>query len=250
MQGSHSAISNKPRLHTKSPYSFNENPENLCYEQKHISVLIWIATIIEYWFNYRSSSKCSSAAQTILRDTSSRIFFLNGGSFDLVESVDISFLNTYVNERFVQWRWSETMTKRIVVWCQGSKKIAFCDTTYCLNKLTTYERRVAAASLLIGSRWGDFEKRALTIFRLEADPYESAHQLNCSLLLPSQQWQTESNALRPIPCYQIQQTTNFSGDWSSNTVSETQQKQTKSILPAQLTMQENFTPIAERATDS
>jgi len=33
-----------------------------------------------------------------------------------------------------------------------------------------------------------------------------------------------------------------------STVSETQQKQTKSILPAQLTEQENFTPIAERAT--
>ena len=29
-----------------------------------------------------------------------------------------------------------------------------------------------------------------------------------------------------------------------------QQKQTKSILPAQLTEQENFTPIAERATDN
>ena len=35
-----------------------------------------------------------------------------------------------------------------------------------------------------------------------------------------------------------------------STVSETQQKQTKSILPAQLTEQENFTPIAERATDN
>jgi len=32
--------------------------------------------------------------------------------------------------------------------------------------------------------------------------------------------------------------------------SETQQKQTKSILPAQLTEQANFTPIAEQATDN
>jgi len=32
--------------------------------------------------------------------------------------------------------------------------------------------------------------------------------------------------------------------------SETQQKQTKSILPAQLTEQANFTPIADRATDN
>jgi len=35
-----------------------------------------------------------------------------------------------------------------------------------------------------------------------------------------------------------------------STVSETQQKQTKSILPAQLTEQENFTPTAERATNN
>jgi len=48
---------------------------------------------------------------------------------------------------------------------------------------------VAAASLLIASRGGaspqKFEKRALTIFRLETDPYESAHQLDCSCLLPT-----------------------------------------------------------------
>jgi len=35
-----------------------------------------------------------------------------------------------------------------------------------------------------------------------------------------------------------------------NTVSETQQKQTKSILPAQLTEQAIFAPIVERATDN
>ena len=48
---------------------------------------------------------------------------------------------------------------------------------------------VAAASLLIASRVGaspqKFEKRALTIFRLEPDPYESAHQLDCSFLSPT-----------------------------------------------------------------
>ena len=48
---------------------------------------------------------------------------------------------------------------------------------------------VAAASLLIASRGGaslqNFEKRALTIFRLEPGPYESAHELNCSLLFPT-----------------------------------------------------------------
>ena len=48
---------------------------------------------------------------------------------------------------------------------------------------------VATAILLIASRGGaslqNFEKRALTIFRLEPGPYESAHQLNCSLLFPT-----------------------------------------------------------------
>jgi len=28
------------------PYLYNKNPENLCYEQKHMSVLVWIETII------------------------------------------------------------------------------------------------------------------------------------------------------------------------------------------------------------
>jgi len=48
---------------------------------------------------------------------------------------------------------------------------------------------VAAANLLIASRGGaspqNFEKRALTIFRLEPGPYESAHQLDCSPLFPT-----------------------------------------------------------------
>jgi len=50
-------------------------------------------------------------------------------------------------------------------------------------------RCVAAASLFIASRGGaspqNFEKRALTTFRLEPDPYESAHQLDCSFLFPT-----------------------------------------------------------------
>ena len=48
---------------------------------------------------------------------------------------------------------------------------------------------VAAANLFIASRGGaspqKFEKRALTIFHLESDPYESVHQLDCSFLLPT-----------------------------------------------------------------
>jgi len=54
-----------------------------------------------------------------------------------------------------------------------------------------------------------------------------------------------------ISCYQIQQINNkHQRQLIVSTVSETQQKQTKSILPAQLTEQENFTPISERATDN
>ena len=45
MQGSHSVISNKPRLHIKKTYSNNKNPESLCHEQKHMSALIRIERI-------------------------------------------------------------------------------------------------------------------------------------------------------------------------------------------------------------
>ena len=73
---------------------------------------------------------------------------------------------------------------------------------------------VAAASLFIASRGGaspqTFEKRALTIFRLEPDPYESAHQLDCSFFF-LQQWPMEPKGTT-ISCYQIQQTTNINGD--------------------------------------
>ena len=65
MKDSHSVISNKTRLYTKKTYSYNKNPESLCYEQRHMSVLILIETIIGYWFNDSSSSTFSSAAQTL-----------------------------------------------------------------------------------------------------------------------------------------------------------------------------------------
>ena len=54
-----------PGCTPKKTYAYDKNPERLCYEQKHMSVLIWIETIIEYWFNYSSSSKFSSAVQTL-----------------------------------------------------------------------------------------------------------------------------------------------------------------------------------------
>jgi len=65
MQDSHSVISNKPDCTPKTTYSYNKKTESLCYEQKHTSVLIWIETTIEYWFNYSSSSKFFSAAQIL-----------------------------------------------------------------------------------------------------------------------------------------------------------------------------------------
>jgi len=43
----------------------NTNPENLCYEQKTYECAYLIWNDIEYWFNYSSSSKFSSAAQTL-----------------------------------------------------------------------------------------------------------------------------------------------------------------------------------------
>jgi len=54
-----------PDCTPKIPHSYNKNPESLCYEQKHMSVLIWTETIIKYRFNYSSSSKFSSAAKTL-----------------------------------------------------------------------------------------------------------------------------------------------------------------------------------------
>jgi len=54
----------------------------------------------------------SGTVQVALRDISLRTLFLNRVCFDLRESADISFLNTYVNERFVQWRWSESLWQK------------------------------------------------------------------------------------------------------------------------------------------
>jgi len=67
----------------KNPYSYNKNPERLRYEQKHMSGLIWIKTKIEYWFNYSSSSKFSSAIQTFNIWTTFlllKTFFHNAGN--------------------------------------------------------------------------------------------------------------------------------------------------------------------------
>jgi len=111
---------------------------------------------------------------------------------------------------------------------------------------------VAAASLFIANRRGaspqKFEKRALTIVRLQRDPCESAHQLDCSLLFPT----AIANGTEKLHIFLLSDPTNNKHQRRLivSTVSETQQKQTKSILPAQLTEQENFTPIAESAIDN
>jgi len=105
-----------------------------------------------------------------------------------------------------------------------------------LLQLTRKVKHVAAASLLIASRGGasppKFEKRALTIFRLEPDPYESAHQLDCSFLFPT----AMANATERYNHFLLSDPTNNKHQRRLivSTVSKTQQKQTKSILPAQL----------------
>jgi len=53
-----------PYCTPKKTYSYNKNRENMRYEQKHMTVLICIETIIEYWFNSSSYSKFSSAIRT------------------------------------------------------------------------------------------------------------------------------------------------------------------------------------------
>ena len=40
MQGSLSVVLKKDIAHHKKTYSYNKNPESLCYGQKHMSVLI------------------------------------------------------------------------------------------------------------------------------------------------------------------------------------------------------------------
>ena len=56
--------------------------------------------------------------------------------FDLQKSVNIFFLNTYVDARFVQWRWSESLWRKSLL-CRVTvaKRSIFCDETFCLNKL-------------------------------------------------------------------------------------------------------------------
>ena len=68
------------------------------------------------------------------------------------------------------------------------------------------------------------EKRAPGELSTEPDPYELRAPQGCSLLFPTAT-QTEGNPSVQSLLSQIQQASNFNGDWSSNTVSEIQQKQ-------------------------
>ena len=61
----------------------------------------------------------------LLRDISLRTFFLNSVRFDLLENVDMSFLNTYMNGRFVQWRWSENLWQIGLLCSATVAKISF-----------------------------------------------------------------------------------------------------------------------------
>ena len=61
-------------------------------------------------------------------------------------------------------------------------------------------------------------------FSPKPDPYELRAPQGCSLLFPTAT-QTEGNQSGQTLLSQFQQASNFNGDWSSNTVSEIQQKQ-------------------------
>ena len=68
------------------------------------------------------------------------------------------------------------------------------------------------------------EKRAPGKLSPKPDPYELRAPQGCSLLFPTAT-QTEGNQSGQTLLSQIQQASNFNSDWSSNTVSEIQQKQ-------------------------
>ena len=71
---------------------------------------------------------------------------------------------------------------------------------------------VAAAGLLIAicgrASPQKFEKRVLTIFRQQPDPYESAHQLDCSLLFPT----AIANGTERLHNFLLSDPTHISGD--------------------------------------
>jgi len=68
------------------------------------------------------------------------------------------------------------------------------------------------------------EKGAPDALSPKPDPYELRAPQGCSLLFPTAT-QTEGNQSGQTLLSQIQQASNFNGDWSSNTVFEIQQKQ-------------------------
>jgi len=80
----------------KKTYSYNKNPESLCYKQIHTSVLLCIETIIEYWFNYSSSFKfffCSANIDIWMTFLLLKTFFITLVTY----SVDIfHYLQEYV----------------------------------------------------------------------------------------------------------------------------------------------------------
>ena len=83
----------------------------------------------------------------LLRDISSRTFFLNSVRFDLRESVDISFLSTCVNDLCSE-DGQRVYDKKIVEYCHGSKNIIFYYTILCLNKLATIIFKMAVSKFV------------------------------------------------------------------------------------------------------
>ena len=76
------------------------------------------------------------------------------------------------------------------------------------------------------------QERAPDEFSPKPDPYELLASRGCSLLFPTAT-QTEGSQSGQTLLSQIQQASNFNGDWLSNTVSEIQQKQLKRFYQKQ-----------------
>jgi len=72
-----------------------------------------VSTFVIELGNFFAILNCSFTVQVAFAWYFVENIFSNGIRFDLRESVvDVSFLNAYVNWRFVQWRWSDILCQK------------------------------------------------------------------------------------------------------------------------------------------
>jgi len=99
MQTSHSAISNKPRLRTNNTHIRTIKTQKAFFcEQKHMSLRIWIETIIEYWFKHGCSFNffiCSANINIRTTFCSSRRFFVTLVTYPVVRSMCLPLVKPY-----------------------------------------------------------------------------------------------------------------------------------------------------------